>query len=117
MPELEEMIKSLPAPDPVDDVQREKVRRAVRTRLYRAIREEAHGGRRSPAWWRDGRRLRVALPSGLVVGVAAAVAAVLFLVPSGGSSGGGAGGGIGSVPGAWGGQAEAEEGLGAAGLG
>ena len=43
MPELEEMIKSLPAPDPVDDVQREKVRRAVRTRLYRAIREEAHG--------------------------------------------------------------------------
>lgn len=109
MPELEEMIKSLPTSDPVDDVQREEVRRAVRTRLFRAIREEAHGARRSPERWRDRRRLRVALPSGLMVGAAAAVAAVLFLVPSGGSNGGGGVGGIVHVPGLGTGQAQAKE--------
>jgi len=109
MPQLEEMIKSLPTSEPIDDVQREEARRVVRTRLYRAIREERHGGRRSSEHWRDRRRLRVALPSGLVVAVAAAVAVVLFLVPSGGSHGGGVGGGIVPVPGLGTGQAQAKE--------
>lgn len=115
MTELDEMIRSLPTGDATDDLQREQVRRATRTRLYRAIREEARGSRRTPSRWRGRPRLRVVLPSGLVVGVAAAVAAVLFLVPS---SSGGSGSevhvpGFGSVhvPGLGTGQAQAKAAL------
>ena len=92
MTQLEDMIRSLPTEEVIGDLRREQLRRTTRVRLCRAIREESRA-RRSPAGWR--KRSRLALPSGIVVGLAAAVAAGLFLLPT---SGGGSGSRV-NVPG------------------